>query len=691
MLATTTLSLLLSLLAAPPASSAETPGIGKTIADFTLPDYLGTPHALADFAKSKLVVVAFLGADCPLANRYADRLVELAGEYGPRGVAFVAIDSNQQDSLAQLAHLARVHKMEFPLLKDPGNTIADRFGAQRTPEVFVLDGERVVRYRGRVDDQYGIGYARPAPKERDLVAALDELLAGKPVSRPVADAVGCVIGRVQRQPAQGDITYAKQIARIVQRHCVSCHRSGSIAPFPLASYRDVAGWAETIREVVFDRRMPPWDANPEHGVFSNDPSLSEDEKRLISKWVENGAPEGDPKDLPGPLQFVEGWRIPKPDLVLSMPEPYTIPAKGTVRYQYFTVDPGFTEDKWVQASEVRPGNPAVVHHVVVIIQPPGAPSPALRGGIGEPVALGVPGMWPLIFPEGTARFVPAGSRLVFQIHYTPTGTVQTDQTRVGLVFADPKQVRKVIRSDMAINVELNIPPRAADYAAVADYRFGQDSLLYSLFPHMHLRGKSFRITAVYPDGKREILLDVPHYRFDWQNQYILAKPKRMPEGTVLKCEGHFDNSENNLNNPNPDVAVRFGEQTWNEMLVGYFDMALADQDLRAGLPRIHALDDGRYEVLFHYQAPPGTKAVFLAGEFNNWKTNARKMDGPDALGVFTTKLTLRPGRYEYKYVLEGKAWRHDPANPQQSGHFHNSVLVVAGQAKTDTSGGARSR
>jgi peroxiredoxin len=673
-------SVVLAVLAVGPASSAETPGIGKTIANFQLHDYLGAPHSLADFAGSKLVVVAFLGADCPLANRYADKLVEMAGQYGPRGVAFLAIDSNEQDSLAQLAHLARVHKMEFPLLKDPGNAIADQFGALRTPEVFVLDGGRVVRYRGRVDDQYGIGFARPAPKECDLAAALDELLAGKSVSHPVREASGCLIGRVQRQPAHGDVTYANQIARLLQRHCVRCHRAGSIAPFALTSYEEAAGWAETIREVVHDRRMPPWDANPQFGVFSNDPSLTAEEKLLLDKWVENGLPKGDSKMLPPPLPFAEGWRIPKPDLVLSMPEPFTIPAKGAVRYQYFTVDPGFQEDKWIQASEVRPGNPSVVHHMVVIIQPPGTPSPALRGGIGEPAALGVPGMWPLIFPEGTARLVPAGSKLVFQMHYTPNGRVQTDQTRVGFVFADPKKVRKAIRADMAINFKLNIPAGAADDSARADYRFGQDTILYSLFPHMHLRGKSFRFTAHYPDGKEEILLDVPRYRFDWQNQYVLAKPKLMPEGTVLKCEGHFDNSEDNLNNPDPTVSVRFGEQTWNEMLVGYFDMALADQDLRAGLPRIQPLPDGRYEVCFHYQAPPGTKAVFLAGEFNHWSTNARKMDGPDASGLFTTKLTLRPGRYEYKYVLEGKTWRHDPANPYQAGYFHNSVLFVPGKA-----------
>jgi hypothetical protein len=262
------------------------------------------------------------------------------------------------------------------------------------------------------------------------------------------------------------------------------------------------------------------------------------------------------------------------------------------------------------------------------------------------------------------------------MHYTPNGTEQTDQTSVGLVFADPKKVRKAIRADMAINVRFRIPAGAADYRDTADYRFGQDTLLYALYPHMHLRGKSFRFEARYPDGRSEVLLNVPRYRFDWQNRYVLEHPKLIPEGTIMHCEAHFDNSDENLSNPNPKIPVHFGEQTWDEMLVGYFDMALADQDLEEGLPQVKALGGKRYEVLFHYRPPVGTKAVYLAGDFNGWKPTGHKMDGPDRDGRFTARLELKPGRYEYKFVLEGKTWRHDPGNPQQTGYFHNSVLVV---------------
>jgi peroxiredoxin len=650
------------------------------IADFKLRDFHGKEHALADFARSKLVVAAFIGADCPLANRYADRLADLSLEYEKRGVAFLAIDSNQQDSLAQLAHLAKIHRIQFPLLKDPGNVIADRLGAKRTPEVFVLDAERRIRYRGRVDDQWGIGYMRPAPKDRDLVQALDQLLAGKPVTRPATEVSGCYIGRVKREAPHGEITYSNQISRLLQNRCVNCHRTGGIAPFSLTTYQDAAAWAETIDEVVHERRMPPWDASPKVGKFADDPSLSEAEIKLVEEWVKNGVPEGDPKALAMPKEFAEGWRIAKPDLILTMPKMFRVPASGTLPYQYFTVDPNFKEDVWIKASEVRPGTPSVVHHVVVIVQPPGAPELAERGGIGDPVAVGAPGMPPMTFPEGTARFVPAGSKLVFQMHYTPNGVEQIDRTSVGLVFADPSKVIRAMKADMAINVKLRIPPGDSSYAASADYRFDQDSILYALYPHMHLRGKSFKMEVIYPDKKRAVLLDVPRYRFDWQNRYALAQPLRIPEGTILHCEARFDNSPANLSNPDPKALVRFGEQTWDEMLVGYFDMALADQDLRLGQPNVKALPDGNFEVQFRYRAKPDTKAVYLAGAFNNWKMTDLKMDGPDAQHRFTTKLVLKPGRHEYKFVIDGKEWRHDQGNLQQTGIYHNSLLTLPPKA-----------
>ncbi|HZV07114.1 MAG TPA: redoxin domain-containing protein [Gemmataceae bacterium] len=648
---------------------------GKPIPSFKLRDYRGAWHSLDDCKDKKFVVVAFLGTECPLANRYAGRLTELAKEFEPKGVAFLGIISNQQDSISKIADLVKEQKVTFPLLKDVGNTVADRFEASRTPEVFVLDGKRIVRYRGRIDDQFGIGYARPKPTRRDLAAALEELLEGKAVSQPVTEVEGCRIGRVKRPSSETTVTYTKHIAPLLRKHCVTCHHTGSLAPFALTSYGDAAGWSETIQEVIEDQRMPPWHANPKYGHFANDNRLAEEEKQLVYQWVKNGAPEGDPKDLPPAPPLVEGWRI-KPDLVVVMPKPFTVPAEGTVPYQYFTVDPGFKEDKWVRASEAWPGNRAVVHHLVVVVERPGTKPIGPQNFPIDFLAGGAPGSPPMILPDGEAKFVPAGSKLVFQVHYTPNGTAQTDQSRVGLVFADPKAVRKEIRSEAAINFRFRIPPGSANHRVEADYRFGQDAILYSMFPHMHLRGKSFRFEAIYPDKKREILLDVPRYSFDWQNEYVLAEPKRMPEGTILHCTAIFDNSARNRSNPDPNAAVTFGDQTWEEMMVGYFDMALDDQDLRQGAPRIQPKGGGQYEVVFRYQAPAGTKAVYLAGSFNDWKPTGHKMDGPDAKGAFNTRLVLKAGNYEYKYVVEGKVWKSDPGNRRQVGFYNNSVLMV---------------
>ncbi len=556
--------------------------VGRRIDNFSLRDYRGKACSLDECQNNKLVVVAFLGVECPLAKLYAPRLQELAKEYGARGVSFIGVDSNQQDTLTELGAFARKNQIEFPLLKDPGNTVADQFGALRTPEVFVLDAERVVRYCGRIDDQYGLGtssgYARPKVNRRDLAVALDELLAGKSVSQTAVEAPGCFIGRVSKIEPTGDVTYSNQIARILKDRCVSCHRPGEVAPFPLTSFDEVVGWAETIREVVDQGRMPPWFANPEYGHFVNDARLSDEEKKLIHAWLDNGCAQGDPANLPEPRQFVEGWQIPEPDQVVYISdEPYKVPAEGVVEYQYFAVDPGWTEDKWIKAVEARPGNRSVVHHIIVFVQPPEGREGFDRDAIGGYA----PGDGADISPEGVATFVPAGSKIMFQMHYTPNGTEQTDRSYVGIKFADPKSVHKISRGDAAINVLFRIPPGAANHEVKSRIRFKEDSLLYTMMPHMHLRGKSFRFEAEYPDGTREILLDVPKYDFNWQLSYRLAEPKLMPKGTKLNCTAHFDNSAENLANPAPDEWVAWGDQTWEEMMIGFIFCVRANEDIQA--------------------------------------------------------------------------------------------------------------
>jgi peroxiredoxin len=574
------LAALLSVLAvtATPFRSARPPVVTPTLTpspeplperrvpDFTLRDPRGQEHYLAELADREAVVVVFLGAGCPLARAYAPRLAELCREFQPRGVAFLAIDANAQDSLADLATYAHDYQLPFPILKDPDAAVADAFRAERTPEAFLLDASRRVRYRGRID-RLAAG-ARQAGGRQDLALALDELLGGRPVSCPVTRVAGCRIGRLPQGRRHGDVTYSGQVARLLDRHCAACHHAGGIAPFPLTDYATVAGWSATLREVVRDGRMPPWFADPRFGHFRNDARLSDAEKDLLVRWIDDGCPEGEAAEEAPPPRFADGWQVGKPDRVLAMAaRPFAVPADGEVRYQYFEVDPGFTEDVWVRAAEVRPGCPSVVHHALVLLVPPDAAGPAVDS-LGALLDY-APGMGPCVLPDGMALRVPAGSRFLFQMHYVPDGSPHEDLTSLGLVFAEAATVQRPVRGGAVVNQAIAIPPGAADHVETAECGFPSDVLLLSLSPHLHLRGKAFRVEAVYPGGRREVLLDVPRYDFNWQLRYELAEPKRLPHGTRLVCTAHYDNSGGNPANPDPTRTVTWGDQTSDEMLIGF--------------------------------------------------------------------------------------------------------------------------
>ncbi len=555
--------------------------LGHTIDDFRLKDFHGNAVAMSDLADHRLVVVAFLGVECPLAQLYAPRLNALAERYASRKVAFIGIDSNRQDSVRDMGNYARKFNISFPLLKDPANTVADQFKAIRTPEIFVLDRQRTVRYWGRVDNQYGVGYQRSYSTRDDLAAAIDDLLANREVQQKATPAPGCLIGRVSRTEPHGDVTYSNQVARILQTRCVRCHRTGEVAPFELATYDEVAGWAEMIREVIHQGRMPPWSASPEFGQFSNDPRLTDEEKRLIDDWVEHGVPEGDTSQLPPAVAPTGSWHIGEPDEVFFMAkEPFDVPSEGVVDYQYYVVDPGHDEDRWIQAAEARPGNRAVVHHLITFIWPPDVPRSELAPQIGF-----APGMQPRVFPPGTAICLPRGAKLLFELHYTPIGTPQTDLSSVGFVYADRETVQHHIRGGMAGNDHFEIPPEAYNHKITAQHRFERDTLLLSLMPHMHLRGKSFRYDVRYPDGTRDTLLDIPRYDFNWQLWYEFSEPRFMPRGTYLNCTARFDNSSDNPVNPDPQQTVTFGLQTDDEMMIGYFTAIDAPADQQAPSPK----------------------------------------------------------------------------------------------------------
>ena len=388
-------------------------------------------------------------------------------------------------------------------------------------------------------------------------------------------------------------TFTRDVAPILYKNCVSCHRPGEIAPMSLLTYEDAKPHAKAIRDEVGDGHMPPWHADPKHGKFVNDRRLSAEEKATLLRWANNGAPEGNPKDLPPAPKFVDGWTIGQPDAILSMPVEYTVPADGFVEYEYFEIPTNFTEDRWIEALEVRPGNREVVHHVIVTMRPaqperrpaafqgrPGmgprrtpGEAPRDRGHrlfpapqrLGQPIGGFAPGTQPLAFAPGSALLVRAGASIVLQMHYTPNGAAAKDRTQVGLKFAKEKpQVE--MRLGTLINMSFEIPAGAADHAVDAEMTTTADVTVRSILPHTHLRGKSWEYTVTYPDGRSEVILSVPKYDFNWQTDYVFAQPLKLPKGTKIRAVAHYDNSAANKSNPDPKVPVRWGDQTWEEMM-----------------------------------------------------------------------------------------------------------------------------
>ena len=518
----------------------------------------------------KLSVVCFLGTECPMARSYAARLSQLAAEFESRGVQFIGIDSNRQDSIADIREYSDSLSVTFPVVCDKNNVIADNYGAVRTPEVFVVDSELQLRYQGRVDDQYAPGIVRTAATRQDLRVAIEELLAGQRVTLAKTTALGCIIGKIAPPPdykvVENDVTYSQHVARVLQTHCGECHRHGEIGPFAMNDYGEVAGWSETIMETIENGRMPPWHADPEFGDFANARHMPESDKQVIRDWILGGLKEGDSSFLPRPVKYVEGWQLDRePDQVFEMRDrPFVVPRGGTVEYQYFVVDPGFTEDKWITGAQVVPGARAVVHHAIVFVRPPDGSE---FRGVGWLSAY-VPGQRMIPLPSGRAQRIPAGSKFVFQMHYTPNGVETKDVTSIGLQFGRAEDVTHEIYTLIALNQEFEIPPNAESHVVKARVReLRPDAELLAVTPHMHFRGKSFRLFAGEDDS--QTLLSVPGYDFNWQHTYFLTEPIPSANLNGLRFEAAFDNSKRNPFNPDPSQWVTWGDQTWEEMAVAF--------------------------------------------------------------------------------------------------------------------------
>jgi peroxiredoxin len=597
--------------AGPTGDQSELPidrGLMQRFSNFTLKDVVSNrPITLYGFQGRKAIVLVFLGNDCPVGKLYAPRLVELDREYRKQGVVFLGINSNAHETEADIAKFAKDAGIEFMVLKDPGNVVADSALAERTCEVLVLDGFARVRYRGAIDDQYVQGKAKDAPDHTYLRDALKAVAAGENVKVTATKVAGCPLDRVapkaveqanaprirpaspelakelnardKQSPVEvGKVSYSHDVALILQNKCQTCHRPGRVGPFSLLSYDDARKHGATIREVVDERRMPPWHADPRYGHFANDRSLTGDERAKLLAWVDQGMPLGDAKEIPAARSFPEGWEIGQPDVVFELPSTYYVPAQGVVPYVYFSMPTNFKEDRWVQAAEALPGDPSVVHHIIVYVMDNSKPTAG--GERRRPMHFTgyAPGDAPSVFPEGTAKRIPAGATLLFQVHYTPTGKVRTDRSKVGFVFAKNTPTREAFTIGVA-NPDLLLPPRSSDVQIAASFVLPAEARLVSLFPHMHLRGKDFKFTLTRPGESSQVLLSVPAYDFGWQTYYVLAEPMMLPKGTRVDCLAHFDNSEGNPYNPDPSKLVRWGEQTFEEMMIGYLDL-----DVPVGTP-----------------------------------------------------------------------------------------------------------
>ena len=364
-------------------------------------------------------------------------------------------------------------------------------------------------------------------------------------------------------------TFSKDVAPIFNKSCVECHRPTMFAPMSLTTFDEARPWARSIKQRVVSGAMPPWGADPAHGTFKNDPRLTPKEIETIAAWVDAGAPKGDDKDLPPAPTFAEGWSIGKPDAIFAMDEEFTIPASGAVPYKYFKAPTGLTEDKWIQAIEIHPGARAQVHHVIAFTQPAGSvPKP---GGELGPTNIGgiTPNKPGLVFEPGVARLLRGNSDIVMQIHYTTNGKEASDRTTIGVIYAKQAPT-KIVGGGMAINPRFVIPAGDGNAEVRATTPLTRDTLVTAFTPHMHVRGKDMIYIAHYPDGTDETLLSVPKYDFNWQITYELATPKLLPKGTKLEVIAHYDNSTGNRFNPDPTKDVRWGDQTWEEMMIGFF-------------------------------------------------------------------------------------------------------------------------
>ncbi len=552
-------------------------GVGRMIEELNFVDLQGAPRKLSEVAGKNGLVIAMTSATCPVSKRYAPSLATLEKDLRVQGVGLLLVNPYASDRREDIQAQLMAAGLAAPYVRDQEKKLATALGARTTTEVFLLDATRTLLYRGALDDQYGVNYNLDAPRTKYLRDAVTAMLASQRPAIVATEAPGCELDIPEAgNRATTEVTYHRDVARILQLNCVTCHRDQGIAPFPLDDLAEVKDRAKVIERVVSERTMPPWFAAPvkagSPNPWANDCSLAERDKADLLAWIGSAdRPLGNPAEAPAKLVFPEEWTIGKPDYIVQLPRPIAVKAEGYMPYQFITAETTLTEDKWVQGYEILPTDRSVVHHVIVNVHAKGTGKVRDREeGLGGYWAAYVPGNGSQVYPSGFARKLPAGSRVSFQIHYTPSGKATQDQLRMGLIFA--KETPRYLVETVALpDRDLNIPPGAADHVETASRKVPIDLNVMAFVAHMHVRGKAFKYELMKADGTAETLLDIPRYDFNWQIRYDLAEPRFIPRGSTLRVTAVFDNSPANKANPDPTKTVHWGQQTYEEMMIGYIE------------------------------------------------------------------------------------------------------------------------
>jgi len=540
----------------------------KEVPDFALLDFKGRYYHLRQ-ADAKAVVLFFTANGCPIARQGIPRIKKLQKAYEGRRINFWMVDSNAGDDRESISKEAsEFHAGHLPILMDETQGVAAALDVKRTGTAVCIETSGwTVFYQGAIDDQFVEGAEKPAATEKYLESALNRFLDGQPIEKAQTVARGCLISFGSKEA----ISYSKQVAPLLQNKCFGCHSPGNIGPIKMTNYAKVEGVADMIQEVVLSRRMPPWHADRQHGSFVNDCSLKPEEARTLLRWIEQGAKKDDGADaLVSAVAPSHDWALGQPDAIVSLPKAEEIPATGVLEYRHIKVAAPFDHDVWVKGIVAKPDNTRVVHHIIVRTK---EKADSDNNNQEDAFLVGwAPGTPEMFFPRGTGKLIRKGSTLDFEIHYTTSGREEKDQSKIGIYLLDEKP-EMTLKTKAALNTDFEISPGEGTETTFASYGVKRDSLLFDLSPHMHLRGSWFKFEALYPNGKREVLLSVPKYDFKWQHNYRLTEPKRLPAGTWIFCSGGFDNSTRNPANPNPKETVRWGDQSFEEMFIGFFSLA----------------------------------------------------------------------------------------------------------------------